>query len=303
LTGFEPLDPQIAALIAGPEGALTTACDPATLRAEHAAGTRELAGPPEPVDAVRDVGAPVPARIYEPAGAHGTIVYLHGGGWVVGSPDTYDQVGRILANAAGARVVLVDYRLAPEHPFPAALEDAEASLTAVLADDGPVAVAGDSAGGQLAAVLARRHAGRLAAQLLVYPVLDTGMATASYERFATGFRLTAADMAWFVEQYGGDPDDPDVSPLRAPDLAGLPPATIVVASHDVLRDEGEAYARRLREAGVAAELIVWPGTVHGFIRWPAKVDAARAALVRLGEAAQAAFRPGSASKAQTSASA
>jgi len=295
VSGPGPLDPQVAALLAGSEGALTTVRDAAALRAEHEAGARELAGPPEPVDAVRDVDAPVPARVFEPAGARGTIVYLHGGGWVVGSPGSYDQVGRMLANAAGARVVLPDYRLAPEHPYPAALQDAEAALLAALDAGGPVAVAGDSAGGQLAAVLARRHARRLAAQLLVYPVLDAGMATASYERFAAGYRLTADDMAWFLAQYGGDPGDPDVSPLRAPDLAGLPPATILLASHDVLRDEGEAYARRLREAGVAVELVVWPGTVHGFVRWPAKVDAARAALARLGAAAQAAFRSGSAS--------
>lgn len=294
MTGPAELDPQIAALLAGPEGMATTVRDPRRLRAEHDAGTAEVAGRPEPIAAVRELRAAVPARVYEPADPHGVVLYLHGGGWVIGSLDSYDQVGRMLANASGARVVLPDYRLAPEHPYPAALEDAERALELAfeLADGEPVAVAGDSAGGALAAVLARRHAGRLAAQLLVYPVLDTGMASDSYVTFADGFRLTADDMAWFIAQYGGDPADPDVSPLRAPDLRGLPPATILLASHDVLRDEGEAYAVRLREAGVAATVHVWPGTVHGFLRWPAKVDAARAAMAQLGAAARAALRPG-----------
>ncbi len=261
------------------------------MRAEHDAGAAALAGPPEPVAEVRDVHDPLAMRVFTPAQARGCVLYLHGGGWVVGSPASYDQVGRMLANRAGATVVLADYRRAPEHRFPAQLEDAEAALACVreIAGDEPVAVAGDSAGGTLAAVLARRHRD-LAAQALVYPVLDAGMATVSYRTFATGFRLTADDMAWHFAQYGGDPADPDVSPLRAPELAGLPPATIVLASHDVLRDEGEAYAARLRAAGVPATVTVVDGTVHGFVRWPAVTPLAGVGLDALATGLRAALR-------------
>jgi acetyl esterase len=216
------------------------------------------------------------------------VLLLHGGGWVLGSIESHDHVARLLANASGARVVLPDYRLAPEHPFPAALEDSEIALAAARGFGDPVAVAGDSAGGTLAAVLARRHPD-LRAQALIYPVLDAAMASESYRVFADGFRLTAEDMAWFFAQYGGDPADPDVSPLVAPDLRGLPPATIVLASHDVLRDEGEAYAERLRAAGVDATVRVYDGMVHGFIRWPGKVDASRAAITELGESLRTAL--------------
>lgn len=283
------LHPQIAALLEGPQGELATERDPATMRAEHDAATAELAGPGEPVADVADHDEPVRLRVYTPQDAVGTVLYLHGGGWVMGSLASYDPMARSLANAAGARVVLVDYRLAPEHPFPAALEDAEAAYAFAAGFGEPVAVAGDSAGGALAAVLARRHPD-VVLHALAYPVLDAGMATTSYATYADGFRLTAEDMAWFFEQYGGDPDHPDVSPLRAPDLSGLPPAHIVLASHDVLRDEGEAYAERLREAGVEASVTVYDGTVHGFVRWTAKVDAARAAIADLGGALRAALR-------------
>jgi acetyl esterase len=285
----DELHPQVRALLGPDEPPLTAAADPAQMRADHDAGTAELAGPGEPVARVWDESEPVPLRIFEPEGAAGTVLLLHGGGWVIGSIASYDPLARSLANASGARVVLPDYRLAPEHRYPAGLEDCEAVLGyARAAFDGPLAVAGDSAGGALAAVLARRHRD-LRLQALVYPVLDAAMATASYGTYAEGYRLTAADMAWFFDAYGGDPDDPDVSPLRATDLAGLPPAHILLASHDVLRDEGEAYAERLREAGVEASVTVYDGTVHGFIRWTAKVDAAHAAITELGGALRAAL--------------
>ncbi|HEU4657397.1 MAG TPA: alpha/beta hydrolase [Capillimicrobium sp.] len=285
----EELHPQVVAMLEEGEGAAVVERDPALLRADYEALTPEQCGPGEPVATVRDLAEPVPMRVYEPDDAHGTVVFLHGGGWVVGSLDSHDALARALANASGARVVLPDYRLAPEHPYPAALEDAEAALAFARTFGDPVAVAGDSAGGGLAAVLARRHRD-LRLQALVYPVLDAGMATASYERYAEGYRLTAEDMAWFFETYGGDPDDPDVSPLRARDLAGLPPASITLASHDVLRDEGCAYAERLRAANVDVSVTVVDGMVHGFIRWLAKVDAARAAVTELGGALRAALR-------------
>jgi acetyl esterase len=276
-------------VLSASEGApLCDAPDPVQMRAEHDAGTAALAGTAEPVAAVHEVDG---TRVVVPADPHGVVLLLHGGGWVIGSPDSYEHVARILANRSGATVVLPDYRLAPEHPFPAALQDAEVALalSRELAGDAPVAVAGDSAGGQLAAVLARRHRD-IVHQALIYPVLDAGRDTGSYRRFATGFRLTADDMAWFCAQYGGDPGDPDLSPLRAPDLSGLPPATIVLASHDVLRDEGEAYARRLRGAGVEVTVRVVEGTVHGFIRWTGVVDLARTALDALGADLRSALR-------------
>jgi acetyl esterase len=263
--------------------------DPIAMRAEHESATAAVAAPPEDVASVHDVAG---TRIVVPHDAHGAILFLHGGGWVVGSPDSYEHVARILANRAGATVVLPDYRLAPEHPFPAALQDAEAALalTRGLVGGEPVAVAGDSAGGQLAAVLARRHPD-LALQALIYPVLDAAMDTDSYRAFATGFRLSAADMAWFFEQYGGDPADPDVSPARATDLTGLPAATVYLASNDVLRDEGIAYAHALRAAGVETRLGVVPGTIHGFVRWTAIADLAGQTLDQLGADLRAALRP------------
>lgn len=280
-------------MLAAAEGApLAGDPDPAVMRAEHEAGTAAVAAPLEPVAAVTEVGG---SRVVVPAGDPvGTILYLHGGGWVVGSPDSYEHVARILANRAGATVVLPDYRLAPEHPFPAALEDAEAALTDARAlagpgPGGPVAVAGDSAGGQLAAVLARRHP-EIVMQALVYPVLDAAMATDSYRAYATGFRLTAADMAWFFAQYGGDPASLEISPGRAPDLTGLPPTTIYVASHDVLRDEGIDYAQRLRAAGVEVKIEVVRGAVHGFLRWTALSDLANQTLDALGADLRAALR-------------
>lgn len=233
-------------------------------RQAHITETAVLAGEGVPVERIADEEiAGVPVRVYEPVGAHGTIAYLHGGGWVMGNRDSVDAVCRALASDAQARVVSIDYRLAPEAPFPAGLNDA---LNVVRALDGPVAVAGDSAGGNLAAVVALKL--EVAFQLLVYPVTDAGLNTPSYSEFDERFGLTAASMRRFFALYldGASGLDPDVSPLRA-DLSHAPPAYVVTAGHDVLRDDGEAYAAALRAAGVEVTLQRVEGTVHGFWRW------------------------------------
>jgi acetyl esterase len=248
----------------------------------------------------------IPVRIYTPAGRapFPLLVYFHGGGWVIGNLETHDALCRHLANAASAVVVSVDYRLAPEHPFPASGEDAyaatrwvAANAAAIGGDAGRVAVGGDSAGGNLAAVVALMARDRggppLVFQLLVYPVTDAPSAnTASYRENAEGYFLTAKMMHWFWNHYcGTNPDlsDSYLCPLRARDLKGLPPALVVTAEFDPLRDEGEAYAARLREAGVAGTAKRYPGMIHGFFGMGALLAQARAATKEAAEALRAAF--------------
>ncbi|GGP06340.1 alpha/beta hydrolase [Nonomuraea glycinis] len=246
-------------------------------------------GPLPQLPHVRDETAEgVPVRIYradrgdEPLPV---VVYFHGGGWVFGSVRRNDALGRDLAIRTGAVVVSVDYRLAPEHPFPAAADDAWTVLRDIFArpafyqSNGSIALVGDSAGGNLAAVAAwqARDAGlRLAHQVLIYPVLDTRQDTPSYTEFAKGFGLDAEEMAWFVRQYaaGADLADPRLSPLRLPSLAGLAPATVLTAGCDVLRDEGERYGERLAEAGVPVEVRRFEGAVHSFFGLPRLFDQA-----------------------------
>jgi acetyl esterase len=265
-------------------------------RAEHAEGTPAKAGQLRPVGGVEDVViAGVPCRVHVPFGEpRGTLVHLHGGGWVLGTLDTYDHVARALCAESGARVVSVGYRVAPEHPFPAAVDDAWAVLSAI---DGPVAVCGDSAGGNLAAVCAQRARDGglpLALQALVFPVCDAGMDTESWRDFAEGHNLDARDMRWFWETYlgGGDGLHQDASPQRAQDLRGLAPAFVITCSHDVLRDEAETYAYAMRSAGVPVRLDRYEGMVHGFWRAPALVDDARRAHREVGLAVWAAFARG-----------
>jgi acetyl esterase len=258
-------------------------------RAAHAAETAQLAGRGPEVAHVYDGElAGVGVRAYRPRDARGTVAYFHGGGWMLGNLESVDAVCRALANAAGATVVSVDYRLAPEHRYPAALEDALAVTRALR--DRPLAVAGDSAGGNLAAIVARHLSDDVAAQLLVYPVTDAGVNTPSFAEFAEGFGLTAAGMRRFWELYldGADGLQADASPLRADDLRGLPPAYVLTAECDVLRDEGEAYAHALRDAGVRVEHRRLPGAVHGFWRWQTTA-LAREAVRTAGEALRAAM--------------
>lgn len=211
--------------------------------------------------------AGIAVRHYRPAAPRrGVIVYFHGGGWVLGSVVTHDTLTAQLAASSGHAVVSVEYRLAPEHPYPAGLDDCLAVTRALLATQEPVAVAGDSAGGNLAAVVANRLP--VVAQLLLYPVVDSSFERPSYERFAVGHILTATTMRYFHQAYQPNPAlraDSGVSPLREPDLSHSKPAFVAVAECDVLRDEGAAYAQRLAEAGVDVHFEEVAGVMHGFV--------------------------------------
>ena len=249
----------------------------------------DLFGRLEPVAAVEEVDAGgVPARVYRPTGGEGrALVWLHGGGWVIGSLASHDPLCRALAARSGCTVVAPDYRLAPEHPHPAAVDDAWAATSWAASEFGRVAVGGDSAGGHLAAVVALRARDRglpLQLQVLVVPVTDCSFATSSYAENGSGYGLERATMEWFWNLYLpglAGAADPEVSPLRAPDLAGVAPALVLTAEYDPLRDEGEAYATRLREAGVSVEHTRYDGMVHGFLRMPAVLDPAGAAIDRV----------------------
>jgi acetyl esterase len=268
---------------------------------EQLRGVVPHTGAPAELADVRDAtvpgpAGPIPIRHYRPSTAPGlpVVVYLHGGGWVLGDLDTHDATCRDLAAHSGAAVVAVHYRRAPEHRFPAALEDALAVTRHVARDAPAVAVAGDSAGGNLAAVVALELRGEvaLAHQALVYPVTDARVgATGSYERFAEGHFLTRRDMRFFVDAYapGVDPADPRLSPLAAPDLSGLPPASVVLAEADPLHDEGLAYAERLRAAGVPVDVRVFPGQVHPFVALAGIIEDGATARRWLAEHLRAAF--------------
>jgi len=288
----QKLDPQaqyVCDLIVASERPPFETLSPPEARKAYAASRPVLQPDPPAVAEVRSLAATgpagtIPLRLYRgqglpQAGAQPALVYFHGGGWVIGDLESHDQVCRALANAVPCIVVAVDYRLAPEHKFPAAAEDAIAA-TRWIADNAAslgidpkrLAVAGDSAGGNLAAVVALdardRGGPRIVHQVLVYPGTDMRMGWPSLERHAEQLPLTRASMRWFIAHYlrsASDATDWRASPLLAPSLKGLPPALVVTAGFDVLGDEGEAYAKALSAAGVAARHERFEGQIHGFL--------------------------------------
>jgi acetyl esterase/lipase len=267
-------------------------------------------GPFEEVAAVVDhrlpvEGGEITVRVYSPGGEglHPALVFYHGGGWVIGDLYTHDGICRALANAAGCVVASVDYRLAPESRYPVAAEDSYTALRWLVAnaarlgvDPRRVAVGGDSAGGNLAtvaALMARDRGGpALVHQVLIYPVTNHDFDTPSYHENATGYVLTREAMRWFWRHYlarEAQGEEPHASPLLAPNLAGLPPALVITAECDPLRDEGEAYAARLRDAGVPVTLTRYGGMFHGFFRMTRLLDKARAALEEVAGSLRKAF--------------
>jgi acetyl esterase len=288
------LDPEVEALLerqaasgAPPRSAMTIA----QTRAFYLK-MRVLAGDPPALAGVEDRTVPagnrqIPIRIYRPAGLWApAILYLHGGRFISGDLETHDPVCRSLAAAACCTVVAVDYRLAPEFRFPAALEDCYAAAVWLAQNHGErMAVCGDSAGGNLAAavaLLARERGGpRLHAQVLVYPMLDATCSLPSHNAFASGYGPGSEDMkrGWREYAPGGiDPKDPRLSPLFASGLAGLPPALILTAEYDSLRDDGEEYARRLQAAGVPVQLKRYEGAIHGFFQMAGVLGIGRSAI-------------------------
>ncbi|MGH7116112.1 MAG: alpha/beta hydrolase [Stellaceae bacterium] len=290
---------------------------PAEARAQMEATARSRKAEPLPVARIEERTIPgpaghIPLRLYWPNAAAGeakaaavpAILYYHGGGHVIGSLDTHDLVARNLCAGAGALVASVDYRMGPEHKFPAAVEDSFAALqwvhanaASLGADPGRIGVHGDSAGANLAAVVAlmARDAGgpQLRLQSLVYPVGDYTLSGASYAKFAQGYgALTRDAMAWFGRHYLCSPSDAEdwrASPLRASSLAGVAPAIIVTAECDVLHDDGESYAAALRDAGVPVEYREYPGMIHGFFGMVPLVDDAMAAQRQVWAAFKRAF--------------
>ena len=296
-----PLDPQaqrvvdtIAALNLKPIK------DSTPTEAREAMRTRTAGlGPVEDVPAVADHRVPVEGgeitvRLYAPAGVgpHPVLVFYHGGGWVIGDLYTHDGLCRSIVNAAGCAVASVDYRLAPEFKFPVAVEDSYTALKWVAAngprlglDSARLAVGGDSAGGNLAAVMALlardRRGPRILLQVLVYPVTNYDFGAQSYVENATGYLLTTEDMRWFWRHYLSREEqgqEVTASPMRAKSLADLPPALVMTAGCDPLRDEGDSYAARLRDSGVPVTVTQYPGMFHGFMRMTRILDQARAGL-------------------------
>jgi acetyl esterase/lipase len=287
---------------------------PPEARAVYLASRRLLQPDPPPVAEVLELAAegragPIPLRLYRGHGAQKdrpqpALVYFHGGGWVIGDLESHDQLCRALANATPSIVVAVDYRLAPEHKFPAAVEDAITATQWVAEhaanlgiDAGRLAVGGDSAGGNLAAVVcldARDRRGPpLVAQILIYPGTDMSMDYPSHRRHAAQLPLTRAAMHWFTAHYLRNPSDESdwrASPLRAANFMGLPPALVVTAGFDPLCDEGEAYAATLRQAGVPVELERFEGQIHGFATMGRMVADADRAVALVAASLRRAFK-------------
>lgn len=308
-----PLDPQVEAFLRESAAAGLPpfhTMSPQDARVAMVARSAPFLASPEPVAGVEDrclegPDGPLTARVYTPFGTapFSILVYFHGGGWVLGNLETHDSLCRAVANAAGSIVVSVDYRLAPEHPFPAPVEDAyvatqwAARQAATFGGDADrLAVGGDSAGAAMATAVAMmtrdRGGASLAFQLLVYPVTDYSFDTRSYRENATGYMLTRDDMAWFWRLYlacEADGRHPCASPLRASNLRGLPPALVITAEFDPLRDEGEAYAEKLRTAGIPVKLTRYDGMVHNFVRMFPIIQRGREAIGEAALALQEAF--------------
>ncbi len=309
-----PLDPVVKALLDRLEAAgrpPTSTLEPGEAR-ENYRRLIQLAGIPEKVAASQDRSIPgpagkIPVRIYSPLGAEDgplpVLVFYQGGGMVIGDLDTHDQICRMLANRAGCKVVSVAYRLAPEYKFPAAVEDSYSVLQWVAGhtaefngDSSRLAVGGDSAGGNLSAVvaqLARDQGGpRLLFQLLIYPATAQLGQFPSYEENAQGYFLSKDSIVYFYNHTVGkdaDPSDPRIAPLEAENLAGLPSALVITAEYDPLRDEGKAYADRLREAGVPVSFHNYEGMIHAFYQMPGLLPLAIQAIDESAQALKAAF--------------
>jgi acetyl esterase len=274
---------------------------PAEARIDYNAGFPTVQGVRETVASVVDFqvagpNGPIPLRIYRGIGVTEKdgpgLLYLHGGGWVIGNLDSHDEICRWFANLAQCTVVCPDYRLAPENKFPAGLTDCAATLAFMAGsaadlgiDPERIAVAGDSAGGNLAAVLALMsrsgEAPRLAAQLLIYPNTDAAQTADSYRRYGEGYGLTASAMKWFRDHYvrtEADIADWRVSPLRAESVVGAAPAFVLTAGHDILVEEGLAYVERLQQEEVRVVLRHWPGQIHGFVSMGRYIPVARQAV-------------------------
>jgi acetyl esterase len=313
------LDPQCRLILdqlaagGGPPMEQLTAQEIRADRIAHADVFAALAGPLQEVARVEDLtipgpAQPIPIRVYWPETGIKlpALVYYHGGGWVFGSLDGVDRSCRALANASGCVLVSVDYRLAPEHKFPAAVEDADAAVRYIAEhaakfdiDPNRIAVGGDSAGGNLAAVvclIARDRGGpKITFELLVYPVTDYDDDRASSHEFAQGYLLTRAAMDYFWGHYLAEPSDgrnPHASPIQAESLAGLPTALVITAECDPIRDQGEAYAQRLRDSGVPVSVKRYEGAIHAFFNMGGVVDSGRQAIADAGAALRTALRAG-----------
>jgi acetyl esterase len=265
---------------------------------------RDLLAPAPEMETVEDLTIEdIPVRVYRPRGAAETppiLVWYHGGGWVVGSVEDYDLLMRRLADGSGALVVSVDYRLAPEHKFPAAVDDCIAVTNWVLekgaelgGDTSRVAIGGDSAGGNLTAVVSQQLRGRFAFQVLVYPSVDLRMGYPSIDENADGYLLTKSAMIWFRDHYvvGTDasPEDTRLAPILNEDWRGLPPALLITAEFDPLRDEGELYGRKLREAGVPVTVHRYDGQIHAFFGMSGLMPAADEAVAEVSAALRTAL--------------
>ena len=309
-----PLDPMMKGFLdqmAAMGGPKMWEIAPAQAR-ELLAAMMQLVGPKDvPIDNSEDLTMPGPGgalrlRNYTPVGAKDgalpTLVFYHGGGFVIGDLETHDGLCRMLANDAGVRVIAVDYRLAPESKYPAAVDDALAAVRWIAAnaatlgvDARRIAVGGDSAGGALAAIVAQQAKGapKIAFQLLLFPVTQLSEKTGSMHANAEGYFLDLATLEWFYDHYGAnsgiDKTDPRISPLLAKDFAGLPPAYLVTAQFDPLHDDGVRYAEKLRAAGVPVTHVDYPGLVHDFIYMQAVLPQAGAAMKAAAAAVKAAL--------------